>query len=77
MSVHTCIILVSMYLHCYGEFNVSPHMYYFSLYVSALLLMSVHTCIILGSVHVANEWLLSSSYISIKFVLGNCSGLSG
>ncbi len=27
MSVHTCIILVSMYLRCYSEFNVSPHMY--------------------------------------------------
>ncbi len=25
MLVHTCIILVSMYLHCYSEFNVSPH----------------------------------------------------
>ncbi len=41
MSVHTCIILVSMYLHCYSEFNVSPHMYYFSIasysYVSTLL----------------------------------------
>ncbi len=32
-------ILVSMtlYRHCYSEFNVSPHMYYFSLYVSTLL----------------------------------------
>ncbi len=37
MLVHTCIILVSMYMHCYSEFNVSPHMYYFSLYVYALL----------------------------------------
>ncbi len=32
MLVHTCIILVSMYLHWYSKFNVSPHMYYFSLH---------------------------------------------
>ncbi len=25
MSVHTCIILVSMYLHCYSEFIMSVH----------------------------------------------------
>ncbi len=65
MEVHTCIILVSMYLrtlnlmwksthvlfylHCYSEFNGSPHMYYFSLYVSTLNLMEVHTCIILST----------------------------
>ncbi len=33
MLVHTCNILVSTYLHCYSEFNVSPHMYFFSLHV--------------------------------------------
>ncbi len=47
MSVHTCIILVSMYLHCYSEFNVGPHMYYFSLYIVIVSLMLVHTCIII------------------------------
>ncbi len=34
-----CVIFVTIVfvLHCYSEFYVSPHMYYFSLYVSTLL----------------------------------------
>ena len=48
-------LFVSMYLHCYSEFNVCPHMYYFSLHVAIYIvivsLMSVHTCIILVSMY--------------------------
>ncbi len=44
MSVHTCIILVLMYLHCYGEFNVSPH-----IYIVIVSLMSVHTSLYIVS----------------------------